>query len=251
MKKKCFILILIVLLMLSGCGMNRKENISKDVTSKDSVSKNVTSKNAAVNSKQKKDTYSKAPDKSTVQLKRAAALKGMTDADAKRLTSDVSRANLRLEQAFMFEDLEKHLSDPKSYTWNYLESTGEILVGYGYEEKDLAKKNSLHLSDKEFEEKYGEKVTTYNEYDAKKIIAVLSDLRSTIHNKDLRQDFENMIEDVSNAKETHDVKYVINAYQILHDMDYYLLRYGPEDVGKYVQDPSTIDIFYGVLTCYK
>lgn len=43
----------------------------------------------------------------------------------------------------MFEDLEKHLSDPKSYTWNYLESTGEILVGYGYEEKDLAKKTAF------------------------------------------------------------------------------------------------------------
>lgn len=251
MKKKCFVLILIVILLLSGCGMNRKEKLSKNVTSKDNVSKSVTSKDNAINNKPEKDICSKAPDKSTVQLKRAAALKGMTDADAKRLTSDITKANLRLEQAFMFEDLKKHLSDPKSYTWNYLESTGEILVGYGYEEKDLAKKNSLHLSDKEFEEKYGEKVTTYNEYDAKKMITVLSELRSTVHNKDLRQDFENMIEDVSNAKETHNVQYVINAYRILHDMDYYLLRYGPEDVGKYVQDPSTIDIFYGVLTCYK
>ena len=36
-----------------------------------------------------------------------------------------------------------------------------------------------------------------------------------------------------------------------HDMDYYLLRYGPEDVGTYVQDPSFICKYYGVLSVYK
>lgn len=73
MKQKGIVLILIVILLLSGCGMNRKEKLSKNVTSKDNVSKSVISKDAAINNKPEKDTRSKAPDKSTVQLKRTAA----------------------------------------------------------------------------------------------------------------------------------------------------------------------------------
>ncbi|MGC4018647.1 MAG: hypothetical protein QM793_05060 [Muricomes sp.] len=38
---------------------------------------------------------------------------------------------------------------------------------------------------------------------------------------------------------------------VFGDMDYYLLRYGPEDVGQYVQDKSTVAKYYGMLTCYK
>ena len=60
-----------------------------------------------------------------------------------------------------------------------------------------------------------------------------------------------MAEYVQKAKETHDVNYILNIYRILHDMDYYLLRYGPEDVGPYVEDTSTIDIYYGILEDYK
>lgn len=60
-----------------------------------------------------------------------------------------------------------------------------------------------------------------------------------------------MRESVKQAKETHDVNEVINIYHILHDMDYYLLRYGPEDVGQYVSDTSTINKYYGALKIYE
>jgi len=33
-------------------------------------------------------------------------------------------------------------------------------------------------------------------------------------------------------------------------MDYFLLRYGPEDVGKYTEDSSTVNKYYGVLNVY-
>ena len=38
--------------------------------------------------------------------------------------------------------------------------------------------------------------------------------------------------------------------ELLHDMDYFLLRYGIDDVGVYVSDQSLIRKYYGVLTVY-
>ena len=32
-------------------------------------------------------------------------------------------------------------------------------------------------------------------------------------------------------------------------VDYFLLRYGPEDIGKYVRDRSTAEKYYGTLSC--
>ena len=41
-----------------------------------------------------------------------------------------------------------------------------------------------------------------------------------------------------------------NAYKALHDLDYFLLRYGPADVGPYVTDDSTVSTYYGTLSVY-
>ncbi len=48
----------------------------------------------------------------------------------------------------------------------------------------------------------------------------------------------------------NDAEYVKQIYRILHDMDYFLLRYGPEDVGKYTKNDSTVRNYYGVLMVY-
>lgn len=40
-------------------------------------------------------------------------------------------------------------------------------------------------------------------------------------------------------------------YFILHDMDYFLLRYGIEDIGKKVTDMSAVSTYYGVLEIYN
>lgn len=47
------------------------------------------------------------------------------------------------------------------------------------------------------------------------------------------------------AKETHRMEIVNDIYKKLHDLDYFLLRYGPKDVAKYVEDDSTV--WYCVL----
>ena len=38
------------------------------------------------------------------------------------------------------------------------------------------------------------------------------------------------------AKETHRMEIVNDIYKKLHDLDYFLLRYGPKDVAKYVEE---------------
>ena len=47
------------------------------------------------------------------------------------------------------------------------------------------------------------------------------------------------------------MEYANDIYKILHDMDYFLLRYGIEDVGKYTQDGGVVAKYYGVLTVYQ
>ena len=44
---------------------------------------------------------------------------------------------------------------------------------------------------------------------------------------------------------------VYQQISILHDLDYFLLRYGIEDVGKYTKDGSVVAKYYGVLMVYE
>ena len=46
------------------------------------------------------------------------------------------------------------------------------------------------------------------------------------------------------------VEIVNDIYKKLHDLDYFLLRYGPKDVAKYVEDDSTVSKYYGTLPFY-
>ena len=79
---------------------------------------------------------------------------------------------------------------------------------------------------------------------------MIKELEGTLKNDLLKSDFENLAENIRQAKETHDAAYVKQAYFILHDMDYFLLRYGIEDVGKKVQDMSMVSIYRGALEIY-
>ena len=75
-------------------------------------------------------------------------------------------------------------------------------------------------------------------------------MKDSLKTELLKQDFDNLIENMRLAKKTHDMKYVEEIYHILHDMDYFLFRYGIKDVGAYVQDKSTVSKYYGALEVY-
>ena len=49
---------------------------------------------------------------------------------------------------------------------------------------------------------------------------------------------------------THEMQYANELYKVLHDLDYFLLRYGIEDVGQYTADAGTVGTYYGVLAVY-
>ena len=75
-------------------------------------------------------------------------------------------------------------------------------------------------------------------------------MKETVETEELRNDLKQAREDRKIATGRGEIEHVQNAYMLLHDMDYFLLRYGPEDVGPYVTDRSTISKFYGALSLY-
>ena len=75
-------------------------------------------------------------------------------------------------------------------------------------------------------------------------------MQSSVHNELLAADLQQLIDLTSLAAETHEMEYANEIYKILHDLDYFLLRYGIEDVGKYTKDGSVVSTYYGVLNVY-
>ena len=108
-----------------------------------------------------------------------------------------------------------------------------------------------NLTQEEFYAKYGTPVTVYNRFDAGNFMELLQEMKETVKNEKLQADLQQIIDETALAAETHEMEHVLHIYRLLHDMDYYLLRYGLEDVGKYVRDVSTIARYYGVLQVYE
>lgn len=191
----------------------------------------------------------KIPTKDEVLEMRSLVTKGMTEEEIVRLTENIKVANLTMERAYLYDSLFERLEDPKDLYWNYVDFKGEIQIGWDLSEKHYVAASGL--TKQEWGEKYGKPVMTYNRFDANNFIALMEEMKDSIQYELLREDFDILIEKMRLAKETHDVTYMLELYRILHDMDYFLLRYGPQDVGKYTKDDSTVRKFYGVLQIHK
>ena len=142
-------------------------------------------------------------------------------------------ANLRFEHAWFYNDIFGQLSDPGNAYWTFFDRTGEIQIGWAESDGETSA------------------VLAYNDHDAAFFITTISELKESIVSGMLDDDIGKLIDLCSKAKETHDVEYVIEMYHMLHDLDYFLLRYGPADVGEYVKDDSTISKYYGSLSIWK
>lgn len=57
-------------------------------------------------------------------------------------------------------------------------------------------------------------------------------MKSSVQNEDLKSELQDLIDQTKQAKETHRMEIVNDIYKKLHDLDYFLLRYGPIDVAK-------------------
>ena len=193
------------------------------------------------------------PTEEDVLAARQQATEGMSQQQVERLTEVIKAANLWLEQRYMDENLFEKLSDPNSLYWNYFHQTGEIQIGWAVDGSididAVCKREKLSLE--EFYAKYGTPVVATNFYDADGFIDLLSEMKSSVQNEDLKSELQDLIDQTKQAKETHRMEIVNDIYKKLHDLDYFLLRYGPIDVAKYVKDDSTVSKYYGTLSFYQ
>ena len=184
---------------------------------------------------------------------------------------------IKIDENFSLEDF--HIKNRVSGTNRYYIDENLVLWGYGFNDYgqlgigtvdsldifytepiriaenvvsvDYVEKKTDEMTMDEFLEKYGEPVMTDNDKDADAFCRQMEELKSTITNEALRKDFDHLNSNMRLARETHDVTYIRNVHEILHDMDYYLLRYGPTEMGSYVSDLSLVSTYYGVLEVYK
>lgn len=246
-----WIVLLICILILTACNKvsNDLEDNKTTTNEKEVQAPLVDEVSEDVNSDSTEPTIY-VPDKETVLYMREIALEGMTKEQIDSLTNQVKTANLELENSIFYDNLWEHLSDPKDLTWNYLDETGDIQIGWAFETTDVTQEES-GLTKEEYEQTYGKPVMVRNDKNAESYIKIIDELSSTINSEELKTDLLLIKDYLLKAKETHDVKEIEKIYEILHDMDYFLLRYGIEEVGYTVKDHSTLSKYYGVLTIYQ
>lgn len=193
------------------------------------------------------------PSKEEVLEARAIVLVGMTEEQIERLTENIKVANQTFESAYLNENIFDKLEDENSLYWNYFDQKGEIQIGWEYngdynEKKEIMEREQL--SKEEFNEKYGEPITTYNRFDAHNFIELIEDMKKSVSNEQLKNDLQYVIDETQLAADSHEMVHANNIYKALHDLDYFLLRYGPEDVGVFTLNDSLVKTYYGTLSVY-
>ncbi len=254
MKKMKIISILMIILVITGCGQKDAEG-EIEIPKVTVLEERETTESPKVDiqdneTKKNRPEEILNPSKDEVLSKRAQVLDGMSDEEVNYMNQVIKDINIKLEQAIMWDNCLVRLSDPEDMLWNLLSDTGEVQIGWAYEEEALKIKKNTELSEDEFNKQYGTEVMQYNAYTAEDFIACMEKLRESTNYEDFKKDFDQLIDNMQKAEETHNVEYIETIYKIVHDMDYFLLRYGPEDVGKYTKDSSTVDKYYGVLNVY-
>lgn len=244
MKKTVTIVLLLSIIALSGCTTDEKNTSAETEISTETESNDEKT--------EEEDSEPEPPEREEVLAARELALEGISEEEAERLTENIKTANLVLEHAYMYDNIFGKLEDKDSLYWNYFDQTGEIQIGWAYE-GDIDKKEVMeeeNLTEEDFYSKYGSPVVAENHYDAEAFAELLADMKSTVNNENLQNDLQQIIDNTKLAAETHEMEYANNIYKLVHDMDYFLLRYGPDDVGSYVQDKSMISRYYGTLSFY-
>ena len=235
MKKSILLCILLLSIFLFGCSANDESN--KQQTEYAEINQEIQDESESImpdntetveKSEAETDEQSESepavPTKEEVLAMRERVLEGMSEEEIARLTENIKVANQRMEKAYLYDNIFGKLEDKESLYWNYFDNKGEI-----------------QISPTE---------TVYNRFNAENFINLLEEMKETVQNEGLQDDLQQIIDQTALAAETHEMEYANNIYKLLHDMDYYLLRYGPEDVGKYTRDGSVAAKYYGVLNVY-
>lgn len=193
------------------------------------------------------------PSKEEVIAIRAVVLEGMNEEESERLIENIKIANLAMESAYLNDNLFDKLSDSDSLYWQYFDKTGDIQLGWWYNRQIVDKDVIMQMegiTEAEFYEREYEPGMVYNQFDVANFIELIEDMQSSVQNEMLWADLQQLIDLAYMASVTHEMEYVNQIYKVLHDLDYYLLRYGIKNVGAYTQNMGTVSKYYGVLTVY-
>ena len=252
MKKNRILIILLLSAILCGCSANGEKG--EPPTEFNGIEEEIQDREKK-ESREAENNKAEliAPTKEEVLAARDRVLEGMSAEETERLKENIKVANLQMESAYLNDNIFKELEDTESLYWKYFDEKGEIQTGWVYDGGYPEMKSVMeeeNLSQEEFYSQYGTPVTVYNRFDAGNFMELLEEMKDIVKDEKLQKDLQQIIDETTLAAETHEMEHAYNIYRLLHDMDYYLLRYGPEDVGKYVKDASTISTYYGVLSVY-
>lgn len=203
-----------------------------------------------------------APTKEQVLAARDQALDGMTEEQIDWLYTVIQGANNWWEQKYFYENIFNYLEDPNDPAWNYFDKTGEINVQWSYTGDDYELEDISRIMEDEglswtgFCEKYGtedtlSKLIVDNEYDADGFIAVIADIQNSVQNSKLKNDLQTIIDKTKRARDSHDMYAANDLFKTLHDLDYFLLRYGLEDIGGEVADTAFVSKYFGMLSFFE
>lgn len=156
-----------------------------------------------------------APMKDHVLKMRSMVLEGMNETEIKCLKELVRRWNQGQESSYIYGVRFASFNDPKGSNWDSLMESTEEKVSY-----------------------------------AEDFYAFLDTIQGLLKTDLLDADIKELRKNMQLALETHDVNYLLRVYYRLHDLDYFLLRYGPDDVGPYVWDDSCVSMYFGSLNVY-
>lgn len=191
------------------------------------------------------------PTKEEVLKMRKKVLAGMSEEEIKQLTKLVHKGNHVGESDYLPANDFAHYTNPKSLRWNLFTDSGEVITGYAFESNVPPYGQVSGMTEEEYNEKYGTPVVVSDNVPIRdKFHAYIENIEKLLKTNLLDDDLNEMKRYMDLAIDKHDVKYLHEIYYKLHDLDYYLFQYGPEDVSREVAYGSSIEIFYGRLHVY-
>ena len=208
------------------------------------------------------------PSEAETEEVREAALRGMSEEEINALADYMKGYHNWLEAKLLYDNWEARLLDKESTAWNFIDGSGTVLAGWTLEwdwdpenYPETAEEERAYMKERYPEygeislealsEKYGEPYYEENRYGAETVAERVNELTASAGNEVFRRDVEALCAALQQAKDTHEADYVMQAHEIVHDMEYFLLRYSPKEVAEYTRDKSLSTRYYGVLEVWK
>ncbi len=187
------------------------------------------------------------PTKEEVEAMYERATAGMSEEEIADFRQFVKDYHQFIEYRMLDDNMEKNLSDKDALLWNYFTTAGTIQTSWYLDRDPEEFPEYTKIPLEELYAKYGEPIYGESLYDTERVVKHFLKIRETIQNETLRKDIDALCDALNQGTQDRDVRYIMKAHEILHDLDYFLLRYGPVDVGQYAQDKSLASRYYGVL----